>query len=179
VVGVLASAIGLIAAVGDTEGDNLVSWLMFIGPGLAGAFPTLELAWWRDHGLSMATVKPRWFIFPAFGGFGAVVVMSVTEIVLRPRQAIEEAMMDASELNFRHNRAALVLMPIMVINAFVIGIAIVTEIVWLAVLSILAEVVLVVITRRHQLVGRKGREESGLPAGAEPGDTGSDTEVRP
>lgn len=223
VLGVLASGWGLVAAVGDTEGENPASWLMFLGPALAGAFPTLELLWSRDHDLSLSSIKARWFVFPAFGALGAVVVMSVTEIVLRvsgavaaaqaadkwhywfpmdgppfpsisfgllgyvaglllalavyvvvlwplqiilrPRQAIAESLMDTSERHFRRNRTALVLMPVLVVNAVVIAVAIVSEIGWLVVVSIVLEVVLVIVTRALQRVAGKDRPETG-PAGA-------------
>ncbi|NUQ89720.1 MAG: hypothetical protein HOQ43_14830 [Glycomyces artemisiae] len=227
VVGVLASAWGLAAAVGDTEGENPVSWLMFIGPALAGAFPTIELAWHRDRNLSMATVKPRWFVFPLFGALGAVIVMGVTEIVmrasgavaaaqaqdkwhywfaedgpsapsiafgllgyvaglllavavyvvvlwplqilLRPRQAIDENMMDTSEENFRRNRAALALMPIIVVVAVVIAIGLTSENTVLAVVSIAVEVALVVAGMALQRVDRKRRAAAGVGTGVEIG----------
>lgn len=225
VIGVLASAWGMTTAVGDTDGESPISWLMFIGPAVAGGFPTLELAWRRDHDLSMSTVKPRWFIFPIFGALGAVIVMGITEIVLyasgavaaaqaadkwhywfavdgpqpvsvmfgllgyvagllfaiaffvvvlwplqillRPRQAIDENMMDTSEQNFRRNRAALTLMPLLVVNAVVIGTAITLEIAWLTVLSVLLEVAMVIITMMLQRIDKKRRKAAGQPTGFE------------
>lgn len=212
---VLASAVGLIAAVGDPDGENPISWFMILGPAIAGAFPTLELAWRRGHDLSMSSITPRWFIFPIFGAIGAVLAMGITEIILRvsgavaaaqaadkwhywfpadgpslpsvlfgmlgyvaglllsiaffvvilwplqilmrPRQAIEESMMDTSQKNFRRNRAALVLMPLLVVNAVVIGTAIVLEIVWLTWTSILLEIAMVAVTASLQRVDRKHR----------------------
>lgn len=223
-----ASAVGMVVAVGDTDGENPISWLMFLGPAIAGAFPTLELAWRRDHDLSMSSITPRWFIFPIFGAIGAVVAMGITEIVLhasgaitaaqaadqwhywfptdgpsapsvafgllgyvgglllaltfyvvilwplqilvRPRQAIEESMMDTSQRNFRRNRAALILMPLLVVNAVVIGIAITVEIGWLAWTSILLEIAMVAVVANLQRVDRKRRTEAGVPTGIELGD---------
>ncbi|MDA1361876.1 hypothetical protein O1R50_19770 [Glycomyces luteolus] len=227
VIGVLASAWGMVIAVGDTEGENPASWLMFIGPALAGAFPTLELAWRRDHDLSMATVTSRWFVFPLFGALGAVIVMAVTEIVmrasgamaaaqaadkwhywfavdgppmpsvmfgllgyaaglllaivffvlvlwplqviLRPKQAIAENMMDTGESSFRRNRAALMLGPFIVIDAFVIAIAITQELGWLVVVSILAEVAMVAVAASLQRVDKQRHGEAPLPTGVELG----------
>lgn len=227
VIGALASGWGLVAAVGDTEGENPLSWLMFLGPALAGAFPTLELAWRRDHDLSMASVKSRWFVFPLFGALGAVIVMVVTEvamhlngsiaeaqaadkwhywfaadgppmpsvlfgllgyaagvllaiaffvvvlwplqIILRPRQAIDENMMDTGESNFHRNRAALVPMPFIVIDAFVIAIAITLGVGWLVVVSIAAEVAMVITAMFLQRVDKKRRRAAGLSTGVELG----------
>lgn len=218
VIGALASAWGLVAAVGDMDGENPVSLLMFLGPALAGAFPTLELAWRRGHDLSMATVKPRWFIFPLFGALGAVVAMGVAEIVmrasgeiaaaqaadkwhywfavdgpqvvsvlfgllgygaglllavvfyvvvlwplqiiLRPRQAIAENMMDTSEANFRRNRIALALMPLIVIGAVAMAIGFTQGIGWLAVLATAVEVALVVTAVVLQKIDKKRRAET-------------------
>lgn len=223
-----ASAVGMIVAVGDLDGENPLSWLMFLGPAIAGAFPTLELAWRRDHDLSMSSIVPRWFIFPAFGAVGALVAMGITEIVLRasgriaaaqaadewhywfpadgpsvasvsfgllgyvaglllamaffvvilwplqilvrPRQAIEENMMDTSQKNFRRNRAALILMPLLVVNAVVIGIGLTAEIGWLAVASIVLEIALVAVVANLQRVDKKRRSDAGLPTGIELGD---------
>jgi hypothetical protein len=227
VLGTIASAWGLAVAVGDTEGENPIAWLMFAGPALAGAFPTLELAWRRDRDLSMSTVQSRWFIFPLFGALGAIVAMVITEIVmrvsgavaaaqardpyhywfaedgppfpsfmfgilgyvaglllalaffvvvlwplqvlLRPRQALEENMMDGSEANFRRNRAALLMMPLIVINAVVLAIALTAGIGWLALLSVLLEVAMVVVTMFLQRADKKRRSQAGLPTGIELG----------
>ena len=226
VLGSLASGLGMAIAVGDTEGENLLSSLMFFGPAVAGAFPTLELAWLKERDLSMAKVVPRWFAFPAFGAIGAVVVMGITEIVLstsgaiseaqaedkyhywfaadgpspvsvsfgllgyaagllvaiavfvlvlwplqiilRPHQALEENLMDSSEENFRRNRVALLLMPCLVINAFVIAIALTLDILWLAVLSIALEVVATIVVRNIQKSSAKRRAAAGPPPAAGP-----------
>ncbi|MFC7619209.1 hypothetical protein [Microlunatus sp. GCM10028923] len=208
VFGVLGSAAGFVVAVGDTDGENPLSWLMFVGPALAGAFPTLELAWDRKHDLSMATVSRRWFLFPAVGAAGAVLLMGIAEltvratgalaaaraadkwhywfpadgpdvpsilfgllgyvagllfglafyvavlwplqILLRPHQAIAENRMDPSPEHFRRNRAALALMPLLVVNAVLIGVAIVLEIGWLVIASILLEIAMTVAVVRLQ-----------------------------
>ncbi|MQM24736.1 hypothetical protein [Glycomyces albidus] len=227
VLGALASAWGLVIAVGDPDGENPASWLMFIGPAVAGAFPTLELAWARDRDMSMGSVQARWFVFPIFGALGAVIAMFTTEIALhlsgaiaaaqaadewhywfaadgppmpsilfgllgyvaglllalalfvvvlwplqvltRPHQAIAESRMDTSESNFRRNRAALLLMPFIVIDAVVIAIALTSGIGWLAVLSIAVEVALVITAMALQRVDRKQRTEDGVPPGVELG----------
>ncbi|MBM7790578.1 hypothetical protein [Tenggerimyces flavus] len=219
VIGVLSSAVGFRAGVGDSEGENPLSYLMFVGPAIAGAFPTLELAWGGKHDLSMAEVTRRWFLFPVFGAAGAVIAMGIaevtvrasgalataqaadkwhywfpadgpavpsvlfglmgyaaglllalaifvvvlwpTQILLRPRQAIEENRMDTSPEHFRRNRAAMIMMPLLVLNAIVIGIAITFEIGWLAVVSILLEVAMVVAVVRLQRVA--ARTASGRP----------------
>ncbi|RRS01728.1 hypothetical protein [Glycomyces terrestris] len=227
VLGTLASAWGLVIAVGDPDGENPASWLMFLGPAVAGAFPTLELAWARDRDLSMRSIQARWFAFPFFGAAGAVVAMLATEltlhatgaiaaaqaadkwhywfaadgpplpsimfgllgyvaglllalaffvvvlwplqVLLRPRQAMAEHSLDTSEANFRRNRAALLLMPFLVINAVVIAIALTFGIGWLAVASILLEVALVVVTVTLQRVDTKRRKASGVRTGVENG----------
>lgn len=216
VLGVLSSALGFVVAVGDTDGENPLSWLMFLGPALAGAFPTLELAWDRNHDLSMARITRRWFLFPFFGAVGAVIAMGIAEltvrasgalaaaraadkwhywfpadgpavpsvvfgllgyvaglllaltffvvvlwplqVLLRPRQAIAENRMDTSPEHFRRNRAALALMPFLVLNAVVIGIAMTQELVWLAVASILLEIAMTVAAVRLQRVARRPRD---------------------
>lgn len=225
VAGALASAWGLAVAVGDTEGERPLSWLMFLGPAVAGAFPTLELAWRGDRDLSMATVKPRWFAFPFFGALAAVIAMGATEIVmratgalaaaqaqdkwhfwfavdgppapsilfgllgyaaglllaivlfvvvlwplqiiLRPRQAIAENMMDTSQEHFRRNRLALALMPLMVIGAVVIAIALTSGNGPLALVAILIEAALVVVAMVLQRVDKQRRTTAGVAAGVE------------
>ncbi|SDE02521.1 hypothetical protein [Glycomyces harbinensis] len=225
VVGVLASAWGLVVAVGDPDGENPVSWLMFLGPAAAGGFPTLELAWSRDRDLSTASIKRRWFRLPILGALAALAAMGVAEIVmnatgavaaaqaedqwhywfptdgpspasvmfallgwviallfsltffmlvlwplqlvLRPRQAIGENMMDTSEPNLRRNRAALALTLLLVIDAFVISVALALEIDWLAVAGVVIGVVMLVVVVLLQRVDKQRRAEAGLPAGVE------------
>lgn len=219
VVSVLASAAGFLAAVGDPEGENPLSLLMFAGPALAGAFPTLELAWDREHDLSMAKVTRRWFLFPAIGAAGAVIAMGLAEIavrasgalaaaqaadkwhywfpadgpgvpsilfgllgyvaglllalafyvvvlwplqlLLRPHQAIAENRLDTSPEHFRRNRTALGLMPLLVLNAVVIGTALVFGIAWLAVVSIVLEIAMTVAAVRLQRVDPRRRAGTG------------------
>ncbi len=209
VIGVLSSAIGFVTAIGDPEGESPLSWLMFAGPALTGAFPTLELTWDREHDLSMPKVIRRWMLFPLFGAAGAVIAMGITELVarwtgvlaaaqaadkwhywfpadgpaapsvlfgllgyvagvllalafyvvvlwplqilLRPRQAIRENRMDIAPQHFRRNRAALALRPLLVLNAVLIGVAIVLELGWwLVVASILPQVAMTVAAVRLQ-----------------------------
>lgn len=224
VISVLSSAVGFLVAVGDTDGENPLSWLMFVGPALAGAFPTLELAWDRKHDLSRSTVTRRWFLFPVFGAAGAVIAMGIAEIavrasgalaaaqasdkwhywfpadgpaapsvlfgllgyvaglllalaiyvvvlwplqiLLRPRQAIEENQLDTSPEHFRRNRAAMIMMPFLVLNAVVIGIAITFGIGWLVVVSVLLEVAMVVAVVRLQRVAARRRRKAGPPVGS-------------
>lgn len=218
-VSVLASAAGFLVAIGDSEGENPLSWLMFAGPALAGAFPTLELAWDREHDLSMAKVTRRWFLFPAIGAAGAVIAMGIAEIavrasgalaaaqaadkwhywfpgdgpglpsilfgllgyvaglllalafyvvvlwplqlLLRPHQAIAENRLDTAPEHFRRNRAALALMPLLVLNAVLIGIALVFEIGWLAVVAVVLEIAMTVAAVRLQRVDPSRRTGAG------------------
>ncbi|GAB3746779.1 hypothetical protein [Microlunatus parietis] len=216
--GVLSSAAGFVVAVGDPEGENPLSWFMFLGPAIAGAFPTVELAWQREHDLSLPTVVRRWFLYPVFGAAGAVIAMGLAElsvrssgalaaaqaadkwhywfpadgpavpsvlfgllgyvaglllaltfyvvvlcplqILLRPRQAIAENRLDRSPEHFRRNRAALALMPFLVLGAVVIGIAMTQGILWLAVVAILLEIAMTVAAVRLQRVDPARRRTS-------------------
>ncbi|WP_152364899.1 hypothetical protein [Microlunatus speluncae] len=236
VLGVLGSAAGFVLAVGDQEGENPLSWLMFLGPAIAGAFPTLELAWDREHDLSLAKVQRRWLLFPFFGAVGAVLAMGVAELVtrasgalaaaqaadkwhywfpadgpaapsvlfgllgyvagvllalacyvvvlwplqilLRPRQAIEESMLDPSREHFSRNRAALILGPPLVLNAVLIGVGLTFGIGWLAIVAILLEVAMVVAVVRLQRVNAARRRGAGLPEGIEAGDPASTENAR-
>lgn len=208
VLGALASTLGFVVALGDPDGENLLSFLMILGPTAAGAFPTLELAWDRRHDLSMPRMTARWFVFPTLAGIGGVVAMGITEvilratgamaaaqaadpwhywfpsdgppvhalgfallgfvaglllslalfvlilwpmqIILRPRKAIAEAQMDTDPRHARRNRAALALLPLIVVDAFVIGTALTLGITWLAVVSILAEIAMTIAAVRLQ-----------------------------
>lgn len=89
--------------------------------------------------------------------------------VLRPRQAISENLMDTSAKDFRRNRAALLFVPLIVVDAVVIGIAVTFEIRWLTILSLLAVVAMVVVVALLQRVDAQRRRAAGQPVGLELG----------
>lgn len=227
VLGCLAGGIGFVLAVGDPEGTNPLSWLMFLGPAIAGAFPTLELAWDPAHDMSISRLKRRWILFPVIGAIGAVPVMILAEyatrasgamyaaqtadrwhfwfpldgpavpsipfgllgypagillavavyvvvlwplqILRRPHRAIVDAKLDTDPRHARRNRAALAIMPLIVLVAVVIGVSMVFGPTWLAAVSIALEVVLTVAVVLLQRVDAARRRAAGERVGLEIG----------
>ncbi|MFC0674981.1 hypothetical protein [Brachybacterium hainanense] len=91
VLGALLGAVGFVVAVGDPDGENPWSALMFAGPALAGAFPTLELAWDPRHDQSLERVARRWFLFPVIGAIGALMTLGAAELAARASGALPAA----------------------------------------------------------------------------------------